>query len=175
MLRVVATLAAVFILAFFGAGVLLPAKWKVQRSIVINAPAETIYIYVANLKKWSEWNEFDKADPEAQYRFGGPEQGKGAERGWTSKRMGDGSMRIVSADRASIEFSLDVVDSGFHIDGQIAIVPEGAGTRVTWTDTGEVGRNPLHRAAALMFDKTMGPIFEKSLATLKAKVEAAKQ
>jgi Polyketide cyclase / dehydrase and lipid transport len=153
---------------------LLPRHWSVERSIVIAAPPAAIYPLVANMKSgWPQWSSFDFEDPEIRYSYSGPDEGVGAIRSWTSPHMGDGTQRIVKADPATgVEFRLEMAKTGMALTGQLAFEPTGGQTKVTWTDSGEVGFNPIHRFFAAFLDRMMGGTFEKSLATLKQKAEA---
>lgn len=164
---------AVLVAAFLLVGFLLPSKWKVERSILINAPSTAVYPLVANFKTgWPQWSSFDNEDPTIQYNYAGPDQGVGATRSWVSKKMGDGSQVITAADPASgVGFQLQMAKNGFLLDGRIAFEPAGNSTKVTWTDSGEVGNNLFFRYMASLMDKMMGRTFEKSLAELKEKAE----
>jgi hypothetical protein len=154
-------------------GFLLPSKWKVERSIVINAPVVSIYPLVANFKSgWPQWSSFDFEDPAIQYRYSGPDEGVGAARSWTSKKMGDGSQEIIKADPASgVEFQLHMEKTDFVLHGQLSFEPSGNSTKVTWHDDGEAGYNPMYRYMGALMNQMMGPTFEKSLAALKQKAE----
>lgn len=156
-------------------GFLLPRRWQVQRSIVIHAPSAAIYPLVANMKTgWPQWSAFDLEDPDIRYTYSGPDERVGALRNWTSKRMGDGTQKVVKADPATgVEFRLEMQANGFVLTGNIAFEPAGTGTQVTWTDSGEVGYNPVQRYFVAFLDRMMGGTFEKSLATLKQKAEAS--
>ena len=153
---------------------LLPSHWSVTRSIVINAKPAKITPLVADLKAgWPRWSSFDDEDPGIVYSYPNPKPGVGSERAWTSKKMGNGSQRITQANDQGVGFTLDMPDYNVHLSGSLAYSPEGSATRVTWTDEGEVGRNPMQRIMMRFMDKMMGPQFEKSLAKLKENVEAA--
>lgn len=173
--RVAAIGFIVFTILFLGIGLLLPSQWKVERSTVVNAAPEKIYPYVANFKiGWPQWSAFDEEDPTLQYHYTGPEVGAGATRSWASKKRGDGWQKIEKADVATgITFTLDMPGNSFHMLGVIAFQPEGKLTKVTWTDSGEAGMNPLSRYMMLFMDKMMGKTFEKSLAKLKQLAESA--
>lgn len=164
----------IFTVLFLGISLLLPSKWKVERSTVVNTPPEKIYPYVADFKNgWLKWSAFDLQDPTIQYQYTGPESGAGAARSWTSKKMGDGSQLITKADPSKgIQFTLMMLSGDFQLVGVIAFVPLGATTKVTWTDSGEVGMNPLTRYMMLFMDSMMGPAFEQSLAKLKELAES---
>ncbi|EPG74597.1 polyketide cyclase/dehydrase and lipid transport [Leptospira fainei serovar Hurstbridge str. BUT 6] len=155
-------------------GLLLPSSGSVSRSIVIKAPPEEIFAYVANFKKgWGQWSDFDYEDPEIKYSYSGPEEGVGASRTWISKKMGNGSQKIIKADkRLGVEFELAMQDTNFSIVGKFSFEPESSGTKVTWTDSWDSGYHLGFRYMALLMDKMMGPTFERSLSALKEKAES---
>ncbi len=51
------------------------------------------------------------------------------------------------------------------------LTPDGSGTRVTWTNEGDMGANPVNRYFGLMMDRMVGPDFEAGLKNLKALAE----
>lgn len=161
------------IVLFFAVGGMLSPKWMVERSLMINAPAEKIYPYLANLKTgWPQWSAFDFEDPAIQYTYSGSDEGVGAERSWISKKMGDGSQKITKADpKNGIEFELTMKGNPIPIQGRITLATLSNGTLVTWHDEGDMGENILFRYLAKFMDKFMGKAFEKSLQTLKEKTE----
>ena len=59
-------------------------------------------------------------------------------------------------------------------DGTGAIMLEAGGenTKVTWSNEGDLGANPINRYFGLMMDRMMGPDFEEGLNNLKRAVEA---
>jgi hypothetical protein len=180
-LKIVLGAAVCLGLVFAGVGFLLPSRWEVKRSTVINAPPEVVYPFVANLKTgWPRWSLFDYEDPDIAYSYSGPDEGVGAEREWISDKMGNGTQRITKADpKKGVEFEL-TMDNGFALTGRLDFDPfETLGvatqtaTEVTWTDTGDVGGNLLYRWMALFMDAMMGDTFETSLETLKREAEIA--
>jgi ribosome-associated toxin RatA of RatAB toxin-antitoxin module len=151
-------------------GMLLPSTSKVERSLVINAPAEVIFDQVNDLKKneaWSPWK-----DPTMVLTYGAVTEGKGAVSSWTSKDMGHGSMTIVESNPASaINIDLDFGGMG-QAKALWSFTPEGEGVKVTETMVSDAGMNPAKRLMSLMSDKMVGPYFEKGLASLKTVSEA---
>ena len=55
--------------------------------------------------------------------------------------------------------------------GEIKLEPAGQGTRVTWTNQGDVGSNPINRYFAQVMDRLVGSDFEAGLKNLKAIAE----
>ena len=156
-----------------GGSFLLPSHWAVERTLVMNVPAEKIYPYIANLKTgWPQWCAFDSMEPDIVYAYSGNEEGVGSTRSWESNKMGNGSQTIIKADpQSGIEFELSMDKGNFVLKGQFMFSREEKGTRVTWRDSGESGYNPIYRWMCLFMDKMMGEVFEKSLKALKEKVE----
>ncbi|MDB5103788.1 MAG: hypothetical protein JWP91_1477 [Fibrobacteres bacterium] len=146
-------------------GLLLPKESKIQRSMVINAPAEVIFDQVNDLKKneaWSPWK-----DPTMKLTYGPVTEGKGAVSMWTSKNMGNGSMTIEeSVPATSINIGLDFGSMG-KSQALWSFQPENGGIKVTEVMASNAGMNPAKRWMSLFSDRMVGPYFERGLASLK--------
>ena len=70
----------------------------------------------------------------------------------------------------SIEYTLSFPEMGMKSKGTWLVANDG-GTLVSWSNEGDVGKNPLFRYFAAGMDKLVGPDFEKGLANLKALAE----
>jgi carbon monoxide dehydrogenase subunit G len=153
-----------------GGGLLLSPRWEVERSRVIAAPPEAIHPHVDDLAKWPAWSPFEKQDPAMTIEIGTPSSGVGARRSWKSESMGNGSQTIVASDpKKGVAFDLQM--EGFPVfRGEFAFEPAEGGTKVTWSDRGDVGGNPIHRWFALFSDSLMGETFDKGLADLETAV-----
>jgi hypothetical protein len=151
-------------------GMLLPRVSKVERSTVVQAPAEVIFDQVNDLKKneaWSPWK-----DPTMKLTYGPVTEGKGAVSSWSSKDMGNGTMTIVeSVPSSAIDVDLDFGSMG-RAKALWTFASGGDGVKVTETMTSDAGMNPFKRLMSLMSDKMVGPYFEKGLASLKQISEA---
>ena len=166
-----ATLGAIVLLLLLG-GLFLPSAFSVQRSAVINAPPKKIYDLVVEPKKWMQWSVWAKRDPDMKVTYSGPPFGMGARWSWVSKSEGTGSMEFtrVEPDRA-VEYALSFPDFGMRSSGALRLEPQGDATRITWTNSGDVGGNPLKHYLAAMMDRMVGPDFEAGLANLKKLAE----
>lgn len=163
----------IVVLAILAAGLLLPSRFQVQRSIEIDAPARKIYDYVVEPKQWAKWSVWTRRDPAMKITYSGPPFGMGAKWSWQSKSEGNGSMEFtrVEPERA-VEYALSFPDFGMRSTGALRLEPAGARTRLTWSNAGDVGPNPLKHYLAAMMDRMVGPDFEAGLANLKALCEA---
>jgi hypothetical protein len=173
-LKVTAIVVGVLLVVLVAGAYLVPAKWEVTRSRVVPAAPGAIHAYVADFAKWPAWSPFDHEDPEMRITVGATSAGVGAQRSWTSETMGNGSQTIVAADAAK-GMACDLAIEGFPtFRVEFAYEPVAGGTKVTWTDRGESGMNPLHRWFTLLMEPMLGPTFEKGLANLEAAVVAGR-
>lgn len=165
---VVAALVALLV----GAGLLINPAYKVERSVAINAPAEKVYALVAVPAEWKKWSAWNERDPNMKITYIGPPSGLGAGWAWESKSEGNGSMTFTKAEPVKhLAYLLKFPDMGMQSTGDIRLVPEGAGTRVSWSNEGNVGGNPAMRLFVPFMDRMVGPDFEKGLANLKVLAE----
>ena len=151
----------------------LPSKFIIERSVEIAAKPDDVFPWVNNLKKWPEWSAWTVAkDATLVNTYDGPEEGAGAVSRWASKKMGNGQMTITASDlKKGISFDLSFDDGNYLSKAVFTFEPAGDGTKVTWTVSGNVGRNPVGRYLSLFMDSMMGKDFEEGLAGLKAKAE----
>ena len=159
-------------LLILAAGLVLPSSFSVQRSVEINASPRKVYDLVVEPRRWKDWSVWTRRDPDMRITYGGPPFGMGAKWSWVSKTEGSGSMEFtrVEPDR-SVEYALSFPEFGMKSTGALRLEPAGNATRVTWTNSGDVGGNPLKHYLALMMDRMVGPDFEAGLANLKSLAE----
>jgi len=170
LIAIVVLVVVVAVVGFF-----LPASYKVERSLVMQAKPEAIYAFVAKPSTWEDWSAWNKErDPGLERKFEGPEQGKGSKLSWKGPASGNGTFEVTAGDPATgIEYEL-IFEGTHRSTGVISLVPSPSGTKVTWTNEGDLGSNPFSRYLGLLMDRFMGPDFEKGLTKLKGKVEAGK-
>ena len=167
---IVALIALVAVL--LAAALALPAQFKVQRSIEIAAPASKIYPLIAAPAAWKDWSVWNQRDPAMKIQYGGPESGTGARWSWQSQSEGSGEMEFTEAVADQrLTYRLSFPEMGMQSTGQLILAPAGSGVRVTWTNEGNMGGNPINRWFGLFMDKLVGPDFEAGLANLKKLAE----
>jgi uncharacterized protein YndB with AHSA1/START domain len=160
------------VLSLVGAGFFLPSRFDVSRSIVIEAPAEKVYDLVADPRLWKGWSAWHRRDPGIEVDYSGPPFGQGAKWSWNSRSEGRGTMEFTHVvPNQRVEYALVFPDFNLKSTGMFTMQPVGKGTRVTWTNGGDVGTNPLKHYLAAYMDRLVGPDFEAGLAGLKALAE----
>lgn len=165
---------AVIVVALLGYVHSRPDSFRLERSTLIQAPPETIFPLIDNFRNWNHWSPWDKVDPQMQRTYSGPDHGVGCSYAWNgNKNVGSGSMEITESIASSrILLKLDFkTPFEAHNMTEFTLVPEGAGTRVTWA---MFGPQPfIAKLMGLVFnmEKMVGPQFEAGLATMKALAE----
>jgi hypothetical protein len=170
--RLVLFLVAVVVI-LVGAAYLLPRGVQVERSVAIAAPPEAVFPYVNSLQRAAEWSPWLGIDPDLRPTFEGPDEGVGNRMTWSSDNpdVGSGSQVItVSVPNEQVESDLDFGDMG-AAKAWLTLVPEGAGTKVTWGLNTDMGNNPIGRWMGLMMDRWVGADYERGLGKLKTLVE----
>lgn len=175
MLKKILFALVVVVATFAGYVAILPSHYSLARSIVIAAPAETVFPQVNDFRRWDAWSPWAKLDPDAKTEFAGSETGKGSIFRWSgNSKIGVGSMTIVdSRPNEAVGIKLAFVKP-FEGESDVAISlrSEGSGTRVTWSLSGE--QTFFERAICTLMggmERILGPEYEKGLANLKAVAE----
>ena len=152
---------------------LLPSTYSAERSMIINAPAEKVFPLIANQKEWKRWSVWNQRDPNMELSYSGPESAAGSKWAWKSKSEGNGGMEWSAVEANKRVGYILTMEGMTPSTGDLFVVPDGAGTKVTWTMKGDSGMNPMFRWFGLFMDKMIGPDFEAGLKNLKKLAEAA--
>lgn len=174
MFKAILFMLAAAIVAFLAYVALQPAEGTISRSATMGAPTANVFAEVNDFHKWQDWSPWAKLDPNATTSFEGAPAGQGAIFNWAgNSEIGEGKMTIIeSRPNEAIKIKLDFAKPFAGTShAHFTFKPEGSGTLVTWTMTGE--RPFLARVMCTLFnaDKMVGGQFEKGLANLKAIVE----
>ena len=167
--RIALTLVAIVVL-LLGIGLILPSTFKVQRSIDVSAAPDKIYPLIADPREWKKWSAWNARDPAMKIAYSG--------RRWQRRQMDVG--KRVGGQRGN-----DLYCSGAESACRLRTLlsrlryavcrRDEAGpparARVTWTNHGDVGTNPINRYFAQAMDRLVGPDFETGLKNLKALAE----
>jgi hypothetical protein len=175
MTMLTALLIAVIVAAgVFVVAALRPNNFRVERSTVIQAPAEKIYPLINDLHRFNDWNPYLRMDPQSKLDYSGPESGKGAAYAWESKKVGTGRMEITdtSAPR-KVVMKLDFLKPfEGHNTAEFTLEPKADATAVTWAMHGQTAFIPKLMGLFFSMDKMIGQSFESGLANLKAAAES---
>lgn len=162
-----AALVLVLVLVAFA----FPRHYRVERSLVINAKPEAVLAQVADLSAWKNWGAWQERDPQMKLSYSSPATGVGAWSAWESKQEGNGKMTITAQTPGRVDYLLEFPDMGMKSNGVMELRAEAGGVRVVWSDSGDLGMNPMNRWVGLFLDKMIGPDFERGLANIRKLAE----
>lgn len=172
MKKVLIGLGAIIVI-FLLINALLPSQVKVERTVVMDASASSIFTNINSLQKWSAWSPWSKLDPSIDDSgFEGPESGVGNKHCWDSehKDVGRGCQTIIeSVPNEKLLSEMDFYEQGKG-SGFFYLNETEAGTEVTWGFETEMPF--IMRIMGLMMDGMMGPVFMQGLTDLEAVAQA---
>jgi hypothetical protein len=152
-----------------------PDEFRVERSVVVNAPAALVHPWIDDLHKTNEWSPWAELDPGMKHTYSGPTAGVGASHAWEGNdKVGSGSQTITESKpgelvRVKLEF-LKPMQATNMVD--YTLVPERNGTKVSWIMVGPMPLISKVMNTFMSLDKMIGPDFERGLNKLKALAEA---
>jgi hypothetical protein len=151
-----------------------PDAFRIERSTLIDAPADRIHPMIDDFRRWPDWSPWETKDPGMTRTLSGAETGTGAVYAWDGNRnIGAGRMEILdSAVPARVVIQLDFLRPfKARNTAEFTLKPEGLGTRVTWAMFGPQPFIGKVMDTIMNCDRMIGKEFEAGLARLKAEVE----
>lgn len=173
---------AVFILltALIGLDQATSGHWRVQRSILVNAPFSRVHSIVNDLRHWNEWAQWNNEQLFPKNSIAKNPTGKGARLRWTAEAKGQsgasvsGQVAIVREDpRQGIWFETTV---NKQPPSHLALTYKDrlGATEVTWTASGEL-RQFLAGLSVARFQEQLHEHIEAGLLRLKTVTEASRE
>jgi effector-binding domain-containing protein len=165
---------------FLTIGLLLPSNVNVERSVLINRPASTVFVLLNSFRTFRAWSPLAVRDPDAEYVFSGPSAGVGARMDWQGdpRQVGNGWQEIIeSAPFERISMQLDFENQGravsyFNIDDRQTAALLTWGFEANLVEGQGFFGGLLARYFGLFFDQWIGTDYEQGLANLKAYAES---
>jgi uncharacterized protein YndB with AHSA1/START domain len=173
-LVIIAVILAIAIAAVLILAATKPGTLRVQRSVSIKAPPETIFPLIHDFQQWRSWSPYENKDPAMKRTYGGAERGTGAVYAWDGdKNVGSGRMEILEASAPhKIVIKLDFFTPfEGHNTAEFTMLPQGDGTHVTWVMSGCSNFMARLIQVFMNLDKMIGKDFEAGLANLKKLTE----
>lgn len=168
----IAVVVGLFNIGLFLYGLTLPSDWSIRESVEIDAPPEAVAPYLASPRRWLEWSSWSTPrDPTAEFIFDGPEAGKDASLTWRGEQLGLGKLTITESSPDGIRYRLELQGETFSEQGQILLDPVEDGTRIVWSDNGDVG-GTIGRLFRQRLEDSIAADFEAALHHLKQAVES---
>jgi hypothetical protein len=159
---------ALLLLTVLTVGFLLPSQWQAERDAWIEASADSIFPFLNQAEQWSRWTP----SPASGMELFGPPAGPGSGRRWDDPGYGSGEF-VIQDEQAPdwVTYVVSVEGGAIRIEGRLTLTPDGNGTRVSWTEAGDFGWNPLLGFLTRRMGELQGDQLEASLSFLRALVE----
>jgi len=147
-----------------------PARFRVERSLVIQESPRALYDTVADFHRWERWSPWAGLDPAMKTTFEGQPGQVGSSYHWVGNdKVGEGRMTITEA-RSPLELKIRLeflAPWKSTSETVFAFFAEASGTRVVWVMSGELDFMGRAMSIFVDMDKGVGPDFERGLAGLK--------
>jgi len=142
-------------LVIFLLSLLIPSQMRVSRAINIEAPRDTIFRKLADIREWKNWNVLTNKEQLSSVNY--------SDRKFSSDQM---TVDLVSADSGEVitqwkRTGQDPIIGGFTLtsSGNTTVVQAYFDFKVKWY--------PWEKFGSIVFDNEIGPPLEKSLEQLK--------
>ena len=151
-----------------------PDTFRLERSILVNAPPEKIFSKVNDFHSWTDWSPWEKMDLNMKKTYSGKALGKGSTYAWEgSGKVGVGNMEITE----SVASSKIVLDLNFlrpfraQNVTELTFTAKDGGTEVVWVMSGSLNFLMKTMHVFMNMDKAVGGDFERGLVNLKELAE----
>jgi carbon monoxide dehydrogenase subunit G len=174
MLKTIASVLALAVLALLVFAATRPDSFRVTRATSIKAPPEKIFPLISDFKRWAARSPYEKKDPNMKRSYGGPAEGKGSTYVWEGDgNVGQGRMEITEAAAPSkVAIQLDFTRPfEAHNTVVFTLLPRGEITEVTWDMQGPANYLSKLIGVFINMDRMVGSDFEAGLANLKSVAE----
>lgn len=173
-LRTVAALLAGLVAAICAGSFVVPQTWRVERSIEIDAGAPVVFSFLDTYEGWVEWAAWARElDATLDFVPGRVTEGKGTTVTWVSNGAPAGQLEIlVSVPPERIDYVVGYVGQDHQIKGTFTLKAlEGGHTLVTWTESGRIPSDPVHRYLAVLARPAVVRRLDRALASLATAAE----
>jgi len=171
-LKVIGIILAIIIVLAIILVIALPTKFKVERSVTIDAPKNIVFKQVAEFENFIKWSPWTKLDPNMEYEITGTDGEVGAVYSWSGNdSVGTGSLTNVAITEDRIDQKLDFTAPWeAHDLAYYEFQDTPAGIKVTWGLDGNLAR-PMNLMGLFMsMEDMIGSSYEEGLENLKKQV-----
>lgn len=173
MFSTIAFVLAVIVLAVLVYAATRPDKFRVERSVNVQALADKIFPFINDLHQWEAWTPYNK-DPAMKITYGGAASGVGATYAWEgNSKVGQGNIDIhATMPPHTVALNLNMIKP-FSAKNQVefTLKTQGDATRVTWAMEGKHIFIGKVMGIFMSMDNMVGKDFEVGLEKLKTLAE----
>ncbi len=173
LLRTIGLLLLVLLIIVAVLAFIAPTQLNVEKSTVINAPANRIFPLVKSLKEREAWSEWNRTLDDMTTEIIGTDGTVGAKAVWKSVKGGNGEQEIMAiTPNKQVDTKLRF-EGRDDADASVILESVDGGTKVTWTLASETSR-PFN-IPFLFSDFGIGESYTKSLGYLKEMTEGGRK
>jgi hypothetical protein len=171
-LKIIGIILLVIIAIGLVAVLMQPGQAHIEKSIVINAPASSVFPEVSDFQKFNAWSPWAKMDPEAKQTIEGPAASVGHKMAWDGPKTGTGTQWTEEIrENEYVKNGMKFGGSETTYYNEFILTPEGDGTKVTWTYDG-ANAGLSGKAMWLVMGSMLSNQYEQGLNDLKQIVES---
>jgi hypothetical protein len=147
--------------------------WSVERSARIDARADAVLARIADVREWTDWSPREVLDRKMHEQRAGPATGPGSTYNWSGNaEVGKGRVTLISVGQNKVEVEVEVEKPAPSLsDYRFTVVPDGNGTLVTWSVSGEKDASGKAFGFFAIPAGEIGSDMERSLARLQTAIE----
>ncbi|HOX84015.1 MAG TPA: SRPBCC family protein [Chryseolinea sp.] len=171
-LKIIGIILVVIVAIGLVAVVMQPGQGHIEKSIVINAPAASVFAEVSDFEKFNVWSPWAKMDPEAKQTVEGTSASVGHKMAWDGPKTGTGSMWTEEIrENEYVKNGMKFGGSETAYYSEFILTPEGEGTKISWTYDGP-NEGLSGKAMWLVMGSMMSSQYEQGLKDLKEIAES---
>ena len=154
-------------------GYVLPRDYRIESTVTIDAPAESVFPMINNLPNWQTWSTWNEEQVDSlRIQYGDAKAGVGAIQTWTDAR-GSGKLWITESESpTSIEYRMKFGNFP-EMSSRMELTPVPQGSVLKWSSRGRLPDGPFYGYAALLFPRQMTHQNDLSLQRLKSLCEGS--
>ncbi len=175
MLRKLLIVPVLLFVILFAATLLQPAEVRVERSRQMPVERAVVFAELSDFERWAAWSPWERLDPHMKKQYAGRPGTPGSSYAWQgNEKVGTGRMTLESIEAPErLEIELAFFEPWEATNKtRFTLVPEGQGTRVTWTMIATHDFMGKLFSLFMDMDAMVGPDFERGLAQLESVARA---
>lgn len=159
----------VLFLALTALSLLFPSNLRISRVVNVSASRERTAAVLADLRGWTEWNQFVRNGTLTNRQYSSPAAGKGA---WLSSDQM--TIHELEADSNGVALRWDL-KGGKRYSGAFDLVTANPDSlTVMWSFDLHFRWYPWEKLGAFVYDRKLGPAMEESLDSLRLYLEKSR-
>jgi hypothetical protein len=163
----------VLVVLFVGVSRFFPNTYYVKRTVEINQPIDSVFIFMSNLHNWPKWSLWNTStDSTLTVFYNTTQTGLGARQYFHGNLIGEGRFELNTYDpNKTLGYNLYMNQGEASANGKFAFETVNNKTIMHWIDSGDVGNNPIFRYMLSSKVSSTEKTFDEGLQRIKAVME----